>query len=494
QSPSSMSAAAADASSDEARLERVRRQLSDAGQLHLLDGWPSLSGEQRVRLLRQLERIDWPGLSAAVRAVMSGQPPRLGEGYAPPPASVCAGPGGPRDSELRAAGLAAVAEGRVGLVLVAGGQATRLGATGPKGAYNVGLPSGKSLFQLHAEKALRVEAMAGGGPGRIAWYVMTSDSTGPGTEALFRGAGCFGLRPDCVRFFEQGSVPCVDTDGRALMAGPDAVQTSPDGNGGLYRALRESGALADMRRRGIACLQVFGVDNILTRVADPLFIGHCLLERVSMAAKVVERTRPEERVGVVAADTASGGYRVVEYSEMRPEDAAAREPDGQRLLMRAANICQHYFTLESLESVCQPENEVRLLPYHAAKKKVPYWDANAGQMVHSPPTENAIKFEKFVFDVFPAAGSSFALWEAARSEEFSPLKNAPGSSSDCPETCRRDVLELHTKWLLTAASASSLGGSRRYAEVSPLLSYAGEGLEGVDLSGNPPEGLLFVDE
>ena len=266
---------------------------------------------------------------------------------------------------------------------------------------------------------------------------------------------------------------------------PSSVAVAPDGNGGLYAALRaplssSSDAptvLSDLTRRGIAYVHCYGVDNCLVRVADPTFIGYCAERNADCGVKVVKKTDPRESVGVVAVK--QGKYAVVEYSEISTAMAERRvEPTGD-LAFRAANVANHFFSLAFLERVCALDEAQ--MPFHIARKKIPHVDlaSTSGEVV-KPSAPNGMKLELFVFDVL-AFAERFALLEVDRAREFSPLKNAPGAGVDCPETSVRDLVAEHQRWLEAAGASVQLGEGEGDAQVelSPLVSYAGEGLERV---------------
>lgn len=265
----------------------------------------------------------------------------------------------------------------------------------------------------------------------------------------------------------------MSLDGKILLESPARVAVAPDGNGGLYAGLRSGSpsVLADLTRRGVKYLHAYCVDNCLVRVADPVFLGYCITKGADCGVKVVKKTVPEEAVGVVALN--EGKFGVVEYSEIPRALSEQRDPLTGDLTFRAANIANHFYTLDFLSSVQSFESS---MAFHIAHKKIPHVDLATAALV-KPSTPNGMKLELFVFDVFPFT-HKLAILEAARETDFSPLKNASGTGADDPETSRRDLLAEQTRWLVEAGVTLASGVQ---VEVSPLVSYAGEGLN--SLSG-----------
>lgn len=369
-------------------------------------------------------------------------------------------------AEWRRQGLDMIAAGKLGILLLAGGQGTRLGSSKPKGCYDVGLPSRKSLFQLQAERIQRLQSMASNGTtassGRIRWYIMTSPATHNETLEFFDSNAYFGLDQDQVVFFSQGMLPAFTEDGKIIMENEGKLAMAPDGNGGVYLALDKHGIFEDMERHGVSALDCCSVDNILVRLGDPVFAGYCASTGIQCGARVVAKSHPDEKVGVFAQR--NGKLGVIEYSELDPVEARDIDSSTGVLKYNWSNICLHYFEREWLRSVSKALSEAGT--YHIAKKNIP---SIGGSKIPG------VKLELFIFDTFGMA-NQWGLMEVRREEEFSPVKNAPGTANDSPDTARQHLLNLHTSWIKSNGGIVTEG---KYLEVSPLESYAGENLEWV---------------
>ncbi|XWS55393.1 hypothetical protein CRYUN_Cryun10bG0170500 [Craigia yunnanensis] len=454
----------------QALLER----LKDYGQEDAFALWDELSPEERHLLVKDIESLDLSRIDRIIRCSLRSQ--GLPVAAIEPVPESCVSSVEERTMEERERwwkmGLKAISEGKLAVLLLSGGQGTRLGSSDPKGCFNIGLPSGKSLFQLQAERILCVQRLAAQamneGSLTIHWYIMTSPFTDDATRKFFESHKYFGLEPDQVTFFQQGTIPCISKDGRYIMETPFKVAKSPDGNGGVYSALKSSRLLEDMATRGIKYVDCYGVDNALVRVADPTFLGYFIDKGVASAAKVVRKAYPQEKVGVFVRRGKGGPLTVVEYSELDPSLASAINQQTGRLRFCWSNVCLHMFTLDFLNQVANGLEKDCI--YHMAEKKIP--------SIHGYTM--GLKLEQFIFDAFPYAPST-ALFEVLREEEFAPVKNANGSNYDTPDSARLLVLRLHSRWVVTAGGflTHSVPLYATGVEVSPLCSYTGENLESI---------------
>lgn len=454
-------------------FEQLRETLEKYGQEQLLRYWDEINEEQRRQLKQDIEELNLEELQTFYERAtesLAENAAKLDDKLQPLEESQLLSirhTSSELINQYEADGLLQIAQNRVGVLLMAGGQGTRLGSTNPKGMYNVGLLSNKTLFRIQAERIRTLQRLAKektGLSGKITWYIMTSEHTMEPTRNYFEQNNYFGLDANDVFMFEQGCLPCYGFDGKILLDEKHVISKAPDGNGGIYRALRDQGVLSDMERRGVMYLHAHSVDNILIKVADPVFIGYCVDQNAECAAKVVEKQQPNEAVGVICI--VDGKYQVVEYSELSTKTSELRNADGQ-LTFNAGNICNHFFTTAFLNKISTRfETELKL---HVAKKKIPFVDNSGKRCIPDKP--NGIKIEKFVFDVFEFA-EKFVAFEVQRDEEFSPLKNADSVGKECATTARNDIYRYHKKLIENAGGI--VHGEE--CEISPLLSYAGEGL------------------
>uniref|UniRef100_A0A0D9X5E9 UDP-N-acetylglucosamine pyrophosphorylase n=1 Tax=Leersia perrieri TaxID=77586 RepID=A0A0D9X5E9_9ORYZ len=405
--------------------QELLERLKDYGQEGAFALWDELAPEERDFLVRDIESIDLARIDRIVRCSLRSQGVPVPAVEPVPESSVSTVEDRTPEDKQRwwKRGLKAISEGKLAVVLLAGGQAL---------AFLLG--SHFSNFKLNEFCAYR------------SWL----------------------LSPLMVTFFQQGTIPCVSADGRFIMETPYKVARAPDGNGGVYAALKSQRLLDDMAGRGVKYVDCYGVDNVLVRVADPTFLGYFIDKGVSAAAKVVRKAYPQEKVGVFVQRGRGGPLSVVEYSEM---DAAMTTEINQRtgrLRYCWSNVCLHMFTLDFLNQVTNSLEKDSI--YHLAEKKIP--------SIHGYTA--GLKLEQFIFDVFTYSPST-ALFEILREEEFAPVKNANGATYDTPDSARLMLLRLHSRWVVAAGGflTHSVPLYMTGVEVSPLSSYAGENLEAI---------------
>ncbi|KAK4513772.1 Coatomer subunit alpha [Mucor velutinosus] len=447
----------------------LREKYHQAGQGHVFTFFEQLSASEQEAFLRQLSKVDIEKVTKTGKKAMKG-PENLACQLEPLPTEVIGDVASNREEWCKL-GMRLIQQNQVAVILMAGGQGTRLGSAEPKGCYDIGLPSHKSLFQLQAERICRLQTLAAkdGQDAVIPWYIMTSGPTDKPTRDYFKKHNYFGLKPENVIFFEQGVMPCFTLDGKFMLESKGKLAVAPDGNGGIYSALHREGVIESLKQRGIRYSHCYCVDNSLARVADPVFIGYCASRNTDCGIKVVPKSMPEEPVGVVARR--NGKYGVAEYSEISQELAQKRLENGQ-LAFGAANIANHFFSTEFLERVPTFADE---LEYHVANKKIAHVDTATGEII-KPSKPNGVKLERFVFDVF-GHSKAFSVLQVDRMDEFSPLKNGPGAGVDCPETSRADILSQAERFINKAGGRYL--NKEIQVEISPLLSYGGENLESI---------------
>ncbi|HUT28649.1 MAG TPA: UDPGP type 1 family protein [Sedimentisphaerales bacterium] len=427
----------------ENRLKTARKLLKTHRQSRLLAFWEQLAPDQRAGLLDQIERLDFSRIDLwAANAVAKSPSVDFSATLAPAPFYGHA-PDSPEQKTMyaraRELGKECISAGKVAAFVVAGGQGTRLGFDGPKGDLPVSPVRNKTLFQLFAETIAAVSRRYNV---TCPWYIMTSPLNNRQTREIFHRNDYFGLKNDDVFIFQQGTLPNFDFDGRILLADKANLSCSPDGHGGSLRALFTSGALDDMKKRGIELISYFQVDNPLVNIFDPLFIGLHMLDQAEMSSKALLKTGPTEKVGNFCL--VDGRVTVIEYSDL-PDELAARRNDDGSLFFQLGSIAIHIINTTFVERL---NAEGFALPLHRAVKKIPHIDQQGNSI--DPAEPNGVKLESFVFDALPLASRSVIL-QTLRDEEFAPVKNATGP--DSLETARQMMVARAADWLESARIA-----------------------------------------
>lgn len=435
-------------------LEDKLKALVDLSQDHLVEAHQQAEGQALIDLESQINALDIPLLQKLLQAQSSEVIPNSGS-VGPHPFERMEKYTPAQKIKWQAQGQQLISQGKLGVLLVAGGQGSRLGFEGPKGAFKFDLPSGASLFQLHAQRILGLGQQIGV---QIPWAIMTSPQNHLETLKHFEENDYFGLANEQIEFFQQGTLPAISLEGKILLESPYKIQTAPDGNGGCFQAFHQSGIFDQWTQRGIEHLFIFSVDNCLARPLDPTFVGFYHTQGCLSASTVVRKAYPEERVGIFALKDQQP--TVIEYSELSESQVTELDQEG-KLAYDGGNMAIHIINMAVLGDAGKSP-----LPYHKAIKKIPYWDGK--DMCH-PEEPNACKFEQFMFDIFPRC-ENMALFEVPRQEWFAPIKNA--QDQDSPASARKLLLNLHTHWIQQSLQQEV----EPSYEISPLLSYQGENL------------------
>jgi UDP-N-acetylglucosamine/UDP-N-acetylgalactosamine diphosphorylase len=459
--------------------DEIRQRLRQYDQEHVLRWWDRLSAPERRELLDQVGSLDLKQLRELYdhREATFALP--RAERIEPVPVARL----DPNDRATRLRGEEALRRGEIAALVVAGGQATRLGFDHPKGMFPIGPVSAKSLFQIHAEKVLALGRRYGK---PIPFLIMTSPATDAETRSFFEAHRYFGLSADRVAFFCQGTMPALDqATGKLLLEAPSRLFASPNGHGGTLLALAQSGLLERLHQMGIQQIFYFQVDNPLIKVADPLFVGHHLGADAEVSSKVVPKDDPSDKLGNLVM--VEGRCTMIEYSDLPPELARQRDGHG-RLRLRAGSPAIHIFAVDFLKRIMKGGLRI---PFHVARKKVPYLDEQGNTV--EPEKENALKFEMFIFDVLPLA-QRWTVVETYRREEFEPVKNATGA--DSPTTVQQAISNLAGDWLEKAGSAvprQSNGDTAVPLEISPLYALDADEFAAKVSRGLRIQGPLYLE-
>lgn len=426
---------------DKIDFTELFEKLKKHDQQHLLNFWDELDQQQKTDLIKQIDDLNLDRIDTWVENyVKKDLPASLPENFESAD-SYDPYTDDPKEKEILqdAARLGSdlISSGKVAAFVVAGGQGTRLGFDGPKGNYPATPIKKKPLFQVFAEQIKAANEKFGQ---NLPWYIMTSPLNHEPTKQSFEENGYFGLNPDSVSFFKQGTNPNFSFDGKIFMADKHTIAKSPDGHGGSLKALFKSGAVEDMKKRGVEYISYFQVDNPLINIFDPIFIGLHAKDNAQMSSKALIKNAPKEKVGNFCL--VDGKVTVIEYSDLPDELAEQRNPDGS-LVFELGSIAIHIINREFVEELNKGGDFS--LPLHKAVKKIPHIDQQ-GQFI-KPKDKNGVKLETFVFDALPMADKSIII-ETDRQQEFAPIKNATGV--DSAETSKQLQIERAADWLQSA--------------------------------------------
>lgn len=392
------------------RENELAAVLKEHGQEHIYEAYEKLDAAGKEKLAAQVERIDWSMVAMAGHEELAQQ-----RGKLEPLSALEVSEIETNKEKYEQIGIDAIKASKVGAVLLAGGQGTRLGSDGPKGKYNIGITKDVYIFERLIRNLLDVTDKAGC---FVPLYIMTSDKNNDETIAFFEEKNYFGYPKDFVKFFKQEMAPSVDFDGKLYMESADSLSLSPNGNGGWFYSMAVTGVLKDVKERGIEWLNIFAVDNVLQRIADPVFVGATLDSGRVSGAKVVRKADPNEKVGVLCLE--DGRPSIVEYYEMTEEIINSREANGE-LSYNFGVILNYLFRVDKLEEIMNAK-----MPVHVVEKKIPYMDKEGNYI--KPETPNGYKFELLVLDMIHLLDNCLSF-EVVRDYEFAPIKNKTGVDS-----------------------------------------------------------------
>lgn len=407
-------------------LDKARDILRQYGQEHILSYYDELDGQEREKLLSQIELTDF----SVLENLSEENRHSAKRGRFSPLGAVTAGDIKKNHSRYYSTGAKAIKEGKVATVLLAGGQGTRLGYDKPKGMFNIGVDRELYIFECLINNLLRVAEDTGAD---IPLYIMTSEKNHHDTVNFFEEKNYFGYKKQYVKFFIQDMSPSVDFSGKIYMESKSDISISPNGNGGWFSSVVRAGLLRDIKKKGIEWINVFAVDNVLQQIADPCFIGAVIESGSQSGSKVVSKASPDERVGVLCLE--DGKPSIVEYYEMTDEMLTLMTDDGQ-LAYKYGVILNYLFSVDKLEEIVSEK-----MPVHVVEKKIPYMDGDGRFVI--PEENNGYKFETLVLDMVHLQESCLP-YEVERSKEFAPVKNAEGVDSvdTARELLRKNGIDL----------------------------------------------------
>lgn len=452
-------------------FEEALAKLKEYNQEHLLKYYDDLKEEEKNILLGEIEKLDVKKIDGLYKDLVVNPKETLSSQLSSLKSVDIKSFSKEDRKRLISLGMEALRKGEVAILQVAGGQGSRLGYNGPKGTFSIGLPSNKELFKVQGERVKFLTQRCGHD---IPWYIMTSPENNDATEEFFKNNNYMGLNKDSIKFYKQEVFPSVDKDGKIFLDSPFEISKNPNGSGGCFTSLKESGNLLDMKNKGIKYIFFCGVDNILVRMADPLFIGFAIENNKDITSKSVPKAYPEETVGVFTNKDGKPG--ITEYIELPPELAKLRDENG-KLLYGSGNILNHVFKFDFLEKVLEKKTK-----YYAQHKKIKHFN---GKEIEKPDSPNGYKFESLYFDTF-SMGDGMAILDIIREEEFAPVKNKEGK--DSKDSARELYLDLSTKWV------NDLGiETKAKVEISPLLAYYGDELDKDYVEEKIKKGLTYID-
>jgi UDP-N-acetylglucosamine/UDP-N-acetylgalactosamine diphosphorylase len=408
--------------------EEAQKKLQKYGQEQVLNRYKYLSDEKKEKLINQIKNIDFDQIKELFDITQKSVKKIDGE-----VSSINFVDKSKLSKEeyekYYDIGSRIIKDGKYAVVTMAGGQGTRLGYVAPKGTFKIGGGVDKSLFEALSDT---IKDAKNKFDTTIPWYIMTSRENNDATEKFFEKNDFFGLPYEDIKFFKQGELPMLSTDGKLMLDEAGLIKLAADGHGGVFESLVKNGYLEDMKKRGIEWIFISGVDNVLAGLVDPIAVGLAVSDGNLATGKSVVKRSPDEKVGVFCKR--NGRPYVIEYTEITDEMANAKNENGE-LIYGESHILTNLFNIKALENIAKNK-----LPYHKAFKKAKYMNDN-GEII-APEKPNAYKYEAFIFDAFESLDDMSVL-RVKREDEFAPLKNADGE--DSPNTARQLYIDYQER-------------------------------------------------
>ena len=399
---------------------KIMEKLKKYDQSHLLNFYEELGNEQKEKLINQIENIDFEQIKNLYENTKHKI--KFGDSKIEPITYFDKSKMQKNEiEEYEKLGSEIIKAEKFAVVTMAGGQGTRLGHKGPKGTFDLGLDSHKSIFEILCDTLKEAKQKYGV---YVSWYIMTSEENNKQTTEFFEKNNYFGYDKSKIKFFKQGHLPMCDVNGKILIDETGLVKEAADGHGGVFESMKKNGVISDMEKQGIQWVFIGGVDNVLAKMVDSVLIGLSIKQGVPAAGKSVVKAGPNERVGVFCKR--NGKPSVIEYTEITKDMAEAQNENGD-LLYGESHILCNLFNINAIKDISN-----KRLPYHSAFKKSKYLNNNKQVVV--PEAPNAYKFEAFLFDAFESL-NDMVIMRVKREDEFAPVKNAEGV--DSPETARK---------------------------------------------------------
>jgi len=402
-------------------MNEAKAILKEYGQEQLLRYYDELSDDKKAALIDQIKATDFSVIEKSMKAVKEAK-----RGEVTPIPALTIDDIKAKEDKYRSLGLDEIKAGHVGAILLAGGMGTRLGSDDPKGMYNVGITRELYIFECLVNNLMDVVKEAGA---YIHLFVMTSDKNDEKTRAFFEEKNYFGYDKEYVHFFKQEMAAATDYNGKAYLEEKNRIATSPNGNGGWYISMKRSGLADYAEKQGVKWLNIFAVDNVLQKIADPVFVGAMVEKNYVCGAKVIRKANRDEKVGVMCNE--DGRPSIIEYYEMTDDMLDLKDENGQPVYNYGV-ILNYIFEKKQLDDLLSKN-----LPLHIVEKKIPYVN-EAGEVVN-PDTPNGYKYETLVLDMIKLMDNCL-VYEVVREHEFAPIKNKTGVDS---VESARELLKLN---------------------------------------------------